>query len=1183
MKSNGCLACCLAVALAGAASAQGTTYAVTNYSWLQLPDNVALVGSSALDADTALGAAYTGHSPQESVLLGDMQPWIPNHALTRNGTNDYWVTLDFGAPRGMDTVRVGYWAGEGTAIRRLRFFGSNDGEAFTALGVCDLGQDTTGTATIQQALDGNAYRYLRVRLNGEGSQPDDPDYRANAARADRGGPGFQWIEPYGDGTLSFEEANVANATVFGAVASCSPGLEFAWNGFNNGVLEDGARAGEESPWDEGRYLEIDLGAVRNIYRAILVADDNWRPASATFEVSGDGASFVPVELQSAPTLRGSATGGTLEYVFHPVEARYWRIASMTGGSYMLLNQWMLYQTENHAPAVAATNATVHITAQGYAAPAMADVDAGSSDPDGDTLSATFSPAKFFYADAGTTQSVVYTVSDGVFESSTNLEIVVLLDPSLGKKIPVADYSWLQIPQGLAATVGNPATPFSADNPTSHGAVDVFRWGSRCWIPTGDLSQYGAGDYWGTLELDEPRNVKQVRVQLWSSGSHKVRRFAIEGSTDGETFAAIGAHDFGSFQTADSVLALVDVAPGVYRYIRVRFNGTASGGADPDYTTDGGVYGGPGLTLIEPIGDGAIRQEFVNFANRDAFGTVFSCVCDRSGTQLNNGTLQDCHWLIGEDYPWDEGHYLQFDLGEARPVYRTILKACREYGPQASASFAWSNDGVTFTPVAGATGPDFHAVVPGPSHGALEYSFPPVEARYWRVVGATGGNYAIFTQWMLYASDNQAPVVSAVSAKTFYVGAGGSSLAPEDVDTGSYDPDGDELVKTLTPSTFTFSQVGTTVDVVYSVSDGLVATTVVIPVAVKADPSLGGRIPVAGYNWLQLPGDDVAVAGVILDADGAPCSLPWSGYGAPSYLRWGYHVWIIHGAGNGCGTALTDAAVDPGTGWYIGQTNYAGVVTLAAPRNVSKVNVQLWASEGASFKRFFLDGSADGTNWTPCATFESETAVTGTPVYTYNVPSALYKAFRVRFMAGDYTGGHAGRGGPGIYCIQPCGDGLVEPNEVNWANAGNFGAVLGYSGINHAPGLNANGNGNLAGDFLWGDGGRVGTISRGFEEGDYIQVDLGYARWLRSMTILWNYIGGDLALQGSRDGETFEAIAFTRDDPLFPRASNLDFDGMGKYRYIRIVDGTNTATGHFLVNQILLMGAEPPKGTMLMIR
>ena len=52
----------------------------------------------------------------------------------------------------------------------------------------------------------------------------------------------------------------------------------------------------------------------------------------------------------------------------------------------------------------------------------------------------------------------------------------------------------------------------------------------------------------------------------------------------------------------------------------------------------------------------------------------------------------------------------------------------------------------------------------------------------------------------------------------------------------------------------------------------------------------------------------------------------------------------------------------------------------------------------------------------------------------------YLGIRVRMNAGGYAYGSSGRGGPGFWTIEPCGDGTLTDAEVNWANKPNFSTV-----------------------------------------------------------------------------------------------------------------------------------------------
>lgn len=645
-------------------------------------------------------------------------------------------------------------------------------------------------------------------------------------------------------------------------------------------------------------------------------------------------------------------------------------------------------------------------------------------------------------------------------------------------VGVSNYSWLQIPDGIVAGVGNPAAPFNTSGYTGHMSLEHYRWGGRCWIPNGTLTANGAGDYWAAIQLDKPRNVKQIRLQYWAGEGAQVRRFRLEGSADGTTFASIGLYEYGNFTVGDGVVLTISVTNDTYQVVRVRMNGTTSQPGDPDYLpgTNPGSRGGPGFTLIEPFGDDDVADNKVNYANKPVFATTATC---GSGlefvwTEFNNGTLEDFN-RVGEQMPWGDGRYFQLDLGAARRIYRSILVSDDGWGA-ATAAFAYSTDGTSFVPVSGLSTPIIRA---SQASGALEYTFTPTEARYWRVTGATGSSYTLFNQWMLYQTLNHPPVAIATNI-TVYVGANGAQIVPDDMDAGSYDPDGDPITRTVAPETFSYLDLEQgTATVTFTVSDGEIQSSTNITVTLLLDPVLEGRVPVNNYNWLQLrPNRVTASVGLV---DGPAIA---SGHGTPADFRWSNHVWIPAG----------DAGGTRG-----GTSNYCAIVTLDQPRGVSRVDVQWWANEGTSLTGYYVDGSTNGADWSQIGTLNTGAPRTGT--FRDNVPVTVgeYLSVRVRIMSGDYVYGNAGRGGPGIYSIEPVGNGSLPAEEVNWANKGNFLTTV----ANNA--LDSNGVLYNDGRFYEGDADRVGTVSRSFGPTSYAQIDLGTLRWIDTVVILWDNV------------------------------------------------------------------------------
>ncbi|MCL1857356.1 MAG: discoidin domain-containing protein, partial [Kiritimatiellaeota bacterium] len=916
------------VVAAGYALCAGTVQ-VTDYSWLQLPveDALPFVGSEVTPSPihTVDTAGYSRSRTIEYFRWGE-RSWSPAYGLTSSdrsywggrwgwygGDKDWWAGIVFSEPRNVSRVRVQVDAApEHTQIRRFRIDGTTNGTDYEEIGLYDFGGfvDVSHGATgefVDVAVTNDVYHAIRVRMNGHqgymptenpgydagtyhpGSDPYFPSYADYWSNTDYGAPGFSLIEPFGDGLVDEELANLANRDVFNTEAWCT--LEHPnGNGTDDVSIHDGnlLKAGSYVghrgyvAWDgETQYLQIDLKATQAVWRTVLVfrgADGSERATDVSFEHSNDGVNFTPLSGRSAPILRGESA---VEYIFPAVEARYWRITGAAGyGGYQVFNltQWMLYKTSNHPPVVKGKDASWVFT---YPIVPLSwqEVDDGSFDPDGDDLIYSVVPNTFKQSDIDSHVPVTFTVSDGVYAVSTNLLVTVTTDLQLEGVALVQDYSWLQLPtEEITPFVGSEVTaePINTAGYTRAGAIDCFRWGAPAWNPSTGLTSAGGKDYWAGYLFAEARNVSRVTVQVGVATGHaKVRRFRIEGSEDGESFSEIGLYDFGAMVDISGNVfepVSVDVTPGDYRVLRVRYNGSQGVESDdpnydPDYTGNHD-YGGPGLALFEPFGDGLVDEELVNLANRDVFYTDIVCTLELPGTaNVNSGCiLPDGSPQRHRIYvPWDESRYLQIDLGAAQPVWRTALKFRGSNTAVSDVTFAASVDGVNFTPVEGRSAPVLHTNDDYGRYTAVEYTFPPVEARYWRITGVTYVTDEFqLDQWMLYKTSNRAPVVMARDI-TWTLTLPVVSLPWTALDMGSYDPDGDALRYTVTPSTFRHSDIGSVVPVTFTVSDGKIPVSTNVNVTVVADPSLNGLTLVRDYSWLQLPAEKVvASAGLVND-------------------------------------------------------------------------------------------------------------------------------------------------------------------------------------------------------------------------------------------------------------------------------------------------------------------------------
>lgn len=320
-------------------SVEAEDVAVTDYSWLQIPDGiVAGVGGPSSPFNTN---GMTGNGTAEWYRWGK-NAWIPNETLTAYGTNDYWAAIQLDQPREVHSVSLQFWASEGAELRRFKIEGSVDATNFIQIGAYDYGSFVINPAAQIISVTSGTYRVVRIRMNGTSSQPGDPDYHPGTMyRPDRGGPGVGLLEPFGNGSVDYRKLNVVNASRFGTVGSYSAGLGFPWTGFNNGTLFDGNRVGEDMPWTAGEYFQINLAEPQTVFRSILVGDDDWGALTAGFSYSADGTSFQAVSGLSPPLVHGYQFIST-EYTFTPTLAQYWRVTNATAGGYALFNQWMLY-------------------------------------------------------------------------------------------------------------------------------------------------------------------------------------------------------------------------------------------------------------------------------------------------------------------------------------------------------------------------------------------------------------------------------------------------------------------------------------------------------------------------------------------------------------------------------------------------------------------------------------------------------------------------------------------------------------------------------------------------------------------------------------------------------------------------------------------------------------------------
>ena len=187
-------------------------------------------------------------------------------------------------------------------------------------------------------------------------------------------------------------------------------------------------------------------------------------------------------------------------------------------------------------------------------------------------------------------------------------------------------------------------------------------------------------------------------------------------------------------------------------------------------------------------------------------------------------------------------------------------------------------------------------------------------------------------------------------------------------------------------------------------------------------------------------------------------------------------------------------------------------------------------------------------------------------------------------------GASNRGGPGLYSIQPFGDGLLDERSVNWANATNFSTAQKVVKLDTGSSAFIN-----SGDFTDLDTvTRIGTTTNWAEHPvAYIQLDLGAHRWIDLATVVWarEYSATSIRLLVSDDGETetfgdvegFAMVNLTPGGVGGYCASELRFDPVYT-RYIRLVDAKKSGANLFL-KQLLVMGCKDPtqRGTVIIVR
>ena len=341
-------------------------------------------------------------------------------------------------------------------------------------------------------------------------------------------------------------------------------------------------------------------------------------------------------------------------------------------------------------------------------------------------------------------------------------------------VPVEEYSWLQLsPQYGRSFVGNADGEWPGGGPGGHGNPRDIRFRSWVWVPTPGLTgaangvNSGEGNmYWAALQLDQPRQIEKVDVQIWCGGNEaSLSKFYVDVSLDGGQWTEAGFYDtsawtFNSsqpFSTSIATVVLPENLVDEYQFVRVRF-------MPGDYATKSTNYGGPSVMMISPIGSGEIEAGKVNWANRQFGTTIAASVTSGSGDIRT--TVNGVNWLIGGDlrdcrgYPSEDNYragtilnsssslWFELDLGKVCEIEEVVGVWASNFGG-AGFTVQYSTNGTTFVIVEDMTKDTTL------SNSMTRYTFDPIEARYWRITELSGGSgFMLFQQIMMYG---QGPV------------------------------------------------------------------------------------------------------------------------------------------------------------------------------------------------------------------------------------------------------------------------------------------------------------------------------------------------------------------------------------------------------------------------------------------
>ena len=364
---------------------------------------------------------------------------------------------------------------------------------------------------------------------------------------------------------------------------------------------------------------------------------------------------------------------------------------------------------------------------------------------------------------------------------------------------------------------------------------------------------------------------------------------------------------------------------------------------------------------------------------------------------------------------------------------------------------------------------------------------------------------------------------------------------------------------------------------------LMVSSVVLAV-LMAPAAWAADIYVQNYNWLQLPAGDVTA--LLGNSKGVVSS--GSGNGSPNDFRWGNWVWIPNG-----GLTQTTATDNGAGGFTYSNGMYYAAVRLDQPREITKVGVQWWASEGASLTKYYIDGWNEGdADWTELTSYEYvngdgvRTAKTGTRFGLYGdnslaIPAGNvgeYQYIRVRVMEADYTYGSANRGGPGLLAIEPMGNGYLAEEKVNWANKQFNTTITGHNLTWNRGKLNSgylfDDESDRTGDGAWD------STSKPWTRPDmYIEINLGTARTINELVAIWDgdYAAREFTLSYSGNGDKYydvEAV-FARVNGGMTSATFGEITAQ-YWRISYVVSASSNPERLVLFNQIMMYGPAVPE-------